>query len=239
MNDLNEKTNPYTVKVKSGAGWRGYNTARLQISVGQAYHEGDKLEATLDWANARFEKVVICVNDTLQRFNHCFEQGMPEKFALLLSKEQGDKWLERNAAVIGTLKNCEIHRWDEWRELPAYTAELERAQKLYAEEADFREAVEWNINDFWSRRKTRLGFTEDYRYASFAKFSKQYLLEEVAAFFLMFEKERAADVYPGSFLLPNQIGAKYCPHFDGANMGYRGFTRIDFSRKDNAERKAG
>ena len=63
----------YAVKVKNGAGWNAFDTARLQISVGQPYHEGDKLAATADWVRHRFGRVIVCVNDTLQRFNHAFQ----------------------------------------------------------------------------------------------------------------------------------------------------------------------
>ena len=46
----------YAVKVKNGAGWNAFDTARLQISVGQPYHEGDKLAALLR-ENPTFDSV--------------------------------------------------------------------------------------------------------------------------------------------------------------------------------------
>jgi len=67
MSDFNypPQTGEYKVMVKSGAAWRDYDTARLEISVGQPYHEGAKFEATVDWVKHRFSHSIVSVNDTL------------------------------------------------------------------------------------------------------------------------------------------------------------------------------
>ncbi|MCB1320483.1 MAG: tRNA-dependent cyclodipeptide synthase [Rhodospirillales bacterium] len=228
----------YTVKVKSGAGWRAFDTARLQISVGQAYHEGEKFAATIDWVRDRFKKVIICVNDTLQRHNLRFEHGMPESTALRLTQDHGMAWVARNMPVIETLKDFEIHHWDSWRALPEYAGQFAEIQSLYENKPDVRDAIEAEVIEFWARRTKRLGVNEDYRLPSFRKHAIDYLIEETAAFFLMFKRNTATDVYPGSVLIPCLLGQTYCPEIKPGLLGARAFTRIDFSRREHDARKA-
>lgn len=58
------------------------------------------------------------------------------------------------------------------------------------------------VQTFWERRNPEQTHSESYRYPAFKAFSEQFLLEETAVFSLMFGKERAVDIYPGSVLLP-------------------------------------
>ncbi len=53
----------------------------------------------------------------------------------------------------------------------------------------------------------------------------RYLLEETAAFFLMFARDKAVDIYPGSTLLPCALAKGYGPDNEVH------FTRIDFKRR--------
>ena len=61
----------YAARVKNGAGWRAFERVRLLISVGQPYHEGNKLRAVVDWINRNpsIQEVHVSVNDFLQRHN--------------------------------------------------------------------------------------------------------------------------------------------------------------------------
>jgi hypothetical protein len=70
----------YSVRVKTGAGWRRFSRVRLLISVGQEYHEGGRLEATVPWINRNpsIEEVYVSVNDYLQRHN-LIAAGMDRK----------------------------------------------------------------------------------------------------------------------------------------------------------------
>ena len=218
------QTGFYAVKVKTGAGWSDFDTARLQISVGQQYHEGDKLKATFNWVGQRFDKVIICVNDTLQRFNYEMD-GMSPEDAFNRSEAKGREWIERNIETIRGLPNYTIHRWEDWRSKPEYQNNLDKVYDLYENNPSFRAALDQNISDFWSRQDRP---AEEFE--RFQEISKHYLLEETAVFSMMFDNEEAADIYPGSILLPcTTFQGK---HLDGApqglNMGH--FTRIDFKR---------
>jgi hypothetical protein len=83
------QTGAYAVKPKGGADWQRFDTVRLEISVGQQYHEGQKMAATLAWARTRFRGVAVLVNDTLQRFNLMFDKGLSEAEAFRRTQADG------------------------------------------------------------------------------------------------------------------------------------------------------
>lgn len=190
------QTGHYAVKVKNGAGWHDFRAARLQISVGGERHEGDKFKATIEWVKPRFDKAIICVNDTLQRFNYA-NQGMTEKEAFQKALLAGDEWLSRYEVEIETLPCFKIYRWEDWKG-QAFDQEHQRVCALYNENEKFRQAVA-------NSQKNSL--------------SKDYLLEEVAVFSLMYKKERAVDIYPGT--LPQVMSIFHDQHT----------ARIDFIKR--------
>ena len=219
----------YAVKVKNGAGWRAFDTARLQISVGQPYHENDKFEATLDWCRHRFEHVIVCINDTLQSYNHQFDRMSPRD-AYAKARADGDAWLERNQPMIERLPSHEIHRWDDWKVWPYFARSMHQTMQLAKTNSEFRDALHQNIKDFWARKLRKDGLTEQYRFPEFARLSERYLIEETAIFSQMFKAAHAVDVYPGSVLLPCVLfaGRQVPGAPEGLELG--AFTRIDFAR---------
>ncbi len=230
------QTGIYTVKVKNGRGWNVYSTARLQISVGQQYHEGEKLKATVEWAKHRFDKVIICVNDTLQRYNFIYKDNLSEKEAFNISEVAGREWIERNINIIRTLPKYELYRWEDWRNREDFSAQYQDITELYHSSIDVRSLIQEDVLQFWKRRQLD-GTASNINFDVFKKNSIQYLLEETAAFFLMFKKEQAVDVYPGSVLLPCVLGQKYLME-ERSHLGERAFTRIDFSKNDSISTKS-
>ena len=230
----------YIVKVKNGSAWHSYDTARLQISVGMPYHEGDKFKATIDWAKYRFKKVVICVNDTLQRYNLMLSPHVSEQEAFFRSMEAGRLWIERNITAIAELPNLGIYRWEEWRQRDEYSQNYDRICNLYAKNETFRLAVETNIDEFWAR-KLIAGAVSQELFERFQSLSRRYLLEETAVFSMMFEEDYAVDVYPGTPLLPVTIFQGQQIEGAPSGLGKGAFTRIDFNRskyKNDNQRKA-
>lgn len=193
------QTGTYTVKVKNGAIWRDYKVARLQISVGSDRHEGEKFKATVEWLKHRFDKVIVCVNDTIQRFNY-MTHGFSEEEALRCSMAVGREWISRHMDEIRSLPNVEIYRWEEWKG-PAFEKAHQNILELYDGSPEFREAMGESQKNSYSR---------------------EYLLEEIAVFSLMYQKEKAVDVYPGT--LPKVMSVFQDQHT----------TRIDFMRKKAA-----
>ena len=229
-NEFPPQTGRYAVKVKNGAGWRTHNTARLQISVGQPYHEGDKLAATLNWVRHRFDHVVICVNDSLQRFNHQYEEGLSEDEAFAKAHDAGTAWIARNRELIDALPSVELHRWEDWKARSDFEDTMQTTLAFYDSNREFREAITASIAARWKRWSVSDGLSGQYRFADFAANARTYLLEETAVFSLMFKTDNAVDVYPGSVLLPCVLfqGRKVEGAPEGLDLGT--FTRIDFAR---------
>jgi tRNA-dependent cyclodipeptide synthase len=240
MSDFNypPQTGAYKVVVKSGAAWRDFDTARLEISVGQPYHEGAKFEATVDWASHRFSHVIISVNDTLQRFNLIFEQGLSENRAMVSARHAGSEWIRRQRPLLSRLPGCELSRWNEWLSHPGFATALEQTGTFYEHHQGFRDAVCANIGAVWGRK---LRSSSAYKEADFPRFfdlSKQYILEETAVFSLMFQERPAVDIYPGTLLFMWNLFAQ--GSLPGAPEGLEKgrFTRIDFQRNKNPQRLA-
>ncbi|GEM_PF-915534 len=230
-NQYPSQTGKYAVKVKYGGGWSSFKTARFHISVGQEYHEGEKFKATMEWAKHRFEKVVICVNDTLQRYNYLYKSSLSPEQAFSQTEKLGQEWIDRNLPIIQSLPNYELHRWEDWRNSDDFASQYNYVLELYNKVPLVKDLVEEDVLTFWKRRVIKEG-TPDYSFVRFKEASTQYLLEETAAFFLMFKKDLAADIYPGSVLLPCVLAQKYCVGLKAPMLGDRAFTRIDFSRNE-------
>lgn len=232
MNDFNYpgQTGKYKVVTLSGADWKQHRTARLDISVGQPYHEGEKFLAAVEWAKHRFSSVIVSVADSLQRYNIAFQEKVSPEEAETIALKRGEEWIERNAPFIQTLPAVEITRWNKWREHPAFSEKLQSVKEFYVDSRGFADSINANITSIWVRKVgTHPAFAPDH-FDEFCALSREYLLEETAAFALMFQERKAVDVYPGSLLLmwqfleeqgaPEQLGSLK----DGV------FTRIDFRR---------
>ncbi|MFJ5595217.1 tRNA-dependent cyclodipeptide synthase [Streptomyces noursei] len=128
--------------------------AILLVSVGQRYHEGDKLRATVELVNrSEFKQLTIAVADTLQRSNYI--DASPEQ-AYARSLREGDEWLERNDKILGQLSvPNEVLRWDEALKDPDYPQFRQRIERAYAEIAEYRQAVDSTIKKFIDRLAAR------------------------------------------------------------------------------------
>lgn len=226
------QTGFYKIKVKEGAAWRFFDACRLQISVGQEKHEGKKFDATIDWASQRFQKIVVCVNDTLQRFGLMADFGLSESEAREQALQAGNRWIGQVLA-LHLDKNPEIIRWDHWLRHPDYSLMRKKMDDLYGKNRVFRDAVESEIDVFMKRREQEGRVVGKVH----RDLSRQYLLEEISVLPLMFNQQRAADVYPGTSLLPLRLAQEgkiegYCQTADVV------FTRIGFARNEGKEKAA-
>lgn len=183
------------VKGKTCPDWENYNLLRLEISVGQSYHEGEKFACTVDWASHRFEKCVVLVNDTLQRFNLMFENNMSNAESHQQTWREGSDWVERNLSAITRLPNYEIIRWDAWKRSQGYFADLSRVRTMYRKNAAFKDSIDRAIETIWQRKS--LPNTDRQR---FFDLSRDYLLEETAVLNMAYKTLGGISAYPGSFM---------------------------------------
>lgn len=182
------QTGLYKVQPRGPSHVAFYDTAILEISVGQEQHEGEKFRATAHWAGDRFDKVIVSVNDTLQRHNIMVAQNLSEEDALKKSRAYGDIWIRNNQNTLIELAqkcDCRILRWDRWLLHKNFEKRLAATHRLYESDENFREIVE---------EKLRKGSPEEERH------SLNFLLEETAAISIRMEEIEGLHIYPGSYI---------------------------------------
>ncbi|POX37959.1 tRNA-dependent cyclodipeptide synthase [Streptomyces sp. Ru73] len=128
--------------------------AVLLVSVGQRYHEGDKLRATVDLVNrSGFGHLTIAVADTLQRTNY-LDLSAEEGYVRAL--REGDEWLERNEKILGRLTvPHDVLRWGQALHDPEYFAFRRRIEHAYENNPGYRRAVDSTIGKFIDRLTAR------------------------------------------------------------------------------------
>lgn len=229
-----EQTGYYVVKVKaeqSTHNWQEFNMARLQISVGQEYHENEKLLAAINWCKHRFDQVQICVNDTLQRFNMMFEYGISEEDAAIKSSRAGEEWTKKYIQLFSTIPHLEIKKWNSWKSDNSYLEYRNQMEELYNSHSEFKEAIDKNIESIWQRRQTLdADKYNESRKLQFVDLSRKYLLEEITVFSIMFESNEAIDIYPGTTIFAATIFQNREVSCAPKGLGAGKFCRIDFSK---------
>src|SRR3989339_1320591 len=127
----------YSVKVNKGHEWKAFKTVRMEISVGQPYHEAEKFACTIDWALGRFENIALLVGDTIQRYNLMFDEGLKEEDAKSRSFAAGTEWIQRNIKPIIKAR-ANIYRWNDWLNAPDYKETEKAVNTLYQTHLEFR-----------------------------------------------------------------------------------------------------
>lgn len=182
----------YKIRARGKWNWRDFTSVRMEISVGQPYHEGEKFKTAMDWARDNFEKVYLIVADTSQRFNIMFKTGYSEANASKIAYGAGTAWLARNAAHIN---GATITRWEDWKRNPQCLMNRAVISRLYAEDQEFRATISKAMDEFSARHE--IGGEDLQRYLNL---TEQYLLEETAVFATAFEELGGISAYPGTFL---------------------------------------
>ena len=213
----------YKIRARSKWNWKDFDTVRMEISVGQEYHEGEKLRLTMDWARENFKHKVLILGDTTQRFNTMFKTACSEEEAVKITRRLGDEWLERNKSH---LYDIQITRWDDWKSHPDYEETYAAVCKLYDTHKPFHLALLNASQEYWLRQN--LPEKEKER---FFMLSKQYLLEETAIFAVAYGEIGGISAYPGSYLELWEmfIGQTSQDFPKGLSKGY--WARLSFTKK--------
>lgn len=172
---------------------------RLQISVGQPYHEGRKFHATALWASQNFKNISINLCDTLQRHNLIYH-GYTPFAAFDKSLALGKEWLDRNSPALQLISSLKITHWEDWKANREWPTALEKTRHLYAHDQIFFDLVEKSAELFWERRRGKEGYPENKKDAFYTA-SRNYILEEIAVSMVMSAND-IAEIYPGTFPLP-------------------------------------
>ena len=214
----------YKVRGRGKWDWRDFNTVRMEISVGQPYHEAEKLQATMDWARDNFKRRVIILGDAPQRYNLMFQQGYSEEMAQAAAIKAGNEWLERNRTY---LYGIEITRWDEWKNMPIYPVVEKKISDLYSTNKDFHSGLYDATTELWLRRYAGKNHDKD----RFFSLSEKYLLEETSVFAVAYDALGGISAYPGDFLKiwERFINAEGQEIPTGLSKAF--FTRLSFEKK--------
>ncbi|MBL8638783.1 MAG: hypothetical protein JNK24_00355 [Alphaproteobacteria bacterium] len=186
----------YAIRVKGGDKWLPYDTVRMEISLGQQYHESDKLSCAVEWVKNRFQNIVVLCNDTLQRYNYAILQNNdPENFHGL-TQENGIEWVTRNKKA---LENLKVIHWNHWLSQAEFDTTLAAVQTTYVENSIFKKAVDESLETVYSRWSRR-GFISQGSRLRFLELSHRYIMEETAGLALAYKAYPGISAYPGSFL---------------------------------------
>lgn len=192
----------------------------LGISVGQPYHEGEKLEAIIEEINENFSRCFVEIGDSLQRYNNLM-LGSSEEKAYHEAVSMGETWKERNFEIIQKLKiPYEVHSWDKWilqkgstnqivdpngsiylslKLNHAFENALKFVKNLYHTDHEYRDTLEIAISQIFVSKKNngscKVGKSE-------AETLIQNYIEEELAVVLLWEKEIGNSV----FVYPNSSG---------------------------------
>lgn len=188
--------NRYKVRIRGAIPWRGEKRCLMEISVGQDYHEGDKLRATVRWINGHFSQVHICLGDTLHRHNLMFERCEDETRAAIESRLIGDAWLVRNAEILqGFTIPLSLSRWNDWLAAPRFAFTRSAIQQIFETQPCFKEAVLTDANRFISSKLRQGVLVNSHDFA--LRKCVDLILEEIAGLALAFEEHGPIDLYPG------------------------------------------
>src|SRR5919204_1327264 len=113
-------------RVQSQSRWReaGPNLrASLEISISNPRCTGRFLECQLAWARRHFDSFEFSLGDTLRVHNyttigHPLHGRLLPEAAWRVAREEGDRWLESNGAVIQRMLATApyaVVRWDDWK----------------------------------------------------------------------------------------------------------------------------
>ncbi len=220
---------PYAIRIKEGDEWRLYDTLRLEISVGQNYHEGQKFLCTTDWAKTRFKNVVILCNDTLQRYNLALVHGGEPDDYLKETFRSGSDWIRRNWSALSGIR---IARWEDWRSAPDFLNALNHARNLYLDNPAFHHAVSQSISSVYERRLLRGAISESDK-DRFFRLSLDYLMEETAGLALAYRDYHGISAYPGTFLEMWRMFVDQPIEGPLAGLSNAHCIRIDFDRRNS------
>ncbi|MEH6372917.1 tRNA-dependent cyclodipeptide synthase [Streptomyces sp. KLMMK] len=128
--------------------------AVLLVSVGQRYHEGDKLRATVELIQrSEFQQLTIAVADTLQRTNYL---GFSRQDAYDRALRAGDEWLQRNEETLAGLSAIsDVLRWDEALRDPVYPQFRKHIEDAYEHDPHYQQALLRTIGKFLDRLTAR------------------------------------------------------------------------------------
>ena len=156
----------------------------ISVGQGQAAHEGERFISTIRLAAQKFSKIVILVDDSVQRHTReIFHPNESKQELYLKSMSIGDEWLRTYRPYIKKICGNEviILRWDHWLNKKEFPLAKERIESELRSDPEFKSAFDESAREFLNRARDRGRIFDDYRGYNLCI---KYLIEETAAFTL-------------------------------------------------------
>ncbi len=200
----------------------------MPISVGQQYHEGDKLAAALKLIGSRFKSCDIIICDSLQRHTLEVNNGLSKEEAYKESIKLGDQWLYRNKDYIYDLSiPFKIIRWDQWLKKESYSDSKVLVDSLFLKNCRYNNAFVMASRKFVDRYKLKQQKYIDYDYLS--NKCIEYLKEECAVTPVWIEEKYDFIVYPGK--RTDAMMAAYRYQIEPLKTDLLTWVHVNFKRK--------
>ena len=175
-------------------------TCALPISVGQPYHEAEKMYATVELINKYFSKCVFIVCDSLQRYTLMLYGNLSEMGAYKEAFKDGATWIERNQKTFQQLDiPYDIVRWDNWYKSDRFDSYLMKIDNLLSIDYNFKNILDSCANDFIEQHFSCYNeniFSMNRQSALIL--CENYLKEEAAVLLMWQEEDYSFLAYPGS-----------------------------------------
>ncbi|MCW5590300.1 MAG: tRNA-dependent cyclodipeptide synthase [Legionellales bacterium] len=172
----------------------------LPISLGQHYHQDDRLEAILQFINTHFQSCHVVIADLLQRHNLMMTENLTEDNASNYLLAQSDRWLERHTPLFEELSiPLKVYRWADWFDSADYRRQRDLTEQAFHEDIVVHSAI----------MKTSRQFTDKLmrRYPELSKDKERiewhchnYVMEECAVMPLWVREKWNFEVYPAKRL---------------------------------------
>lgn len=174
----------------------------LGVSINNPFFWGDHLGLLLQWIDKRFPKCQIVIGDYLHRINEIMSNGRNEESAIKASLSLGDKMYERINGNLERMTNniFTVHRWQDYINDLDTLDKLHKIFSLFNSNQGFHDGIQQSCKEFIARQikqGKKLGVSKE----KALELSSKYLLEELAVFSTLIEKDYTVQVYPGTQLL--------------------------------------
>lgn len=169
----------------------------LTISVGQATHEGELFDLTIDLINKSFSSCIILVDDSLQRHTMALNSSNNADYFYDISIKEGLLWLERNKKYYSKLTiPVKMMHWDKWLKHPSFQDQQAKIKQLIATDPSYRLAFDNSIELFLKKYYERLINQANFNLQRAQQLSYDFLIEECTALCLWVELQCHFEVYP-------------------------------------------
>lgn len=169
----------------------------LTISVGQATHEEEIFDATIELINSSFASCTLLIDDSLQRHNMALNSMKDADYFYETSIKEGDLWLERNEKYYNKLTiPRRIFRWDRWLNHPKFHNQLNRVKAEINCDPTYKKVFDNSIEGFLKKYHSRLENPESFDWERARSLSYDFVIEECTALCLWPELQCHFEVYP-------------------------------------------